>query len=371
MLAPLLLCAALARATSPPEEVDHVALAALLIRDGHWDRASDALARVDTERSGVDLSRYHLLRGLVLLREERFAQAALALQAALDAGHADPGLRLPLARALLGDGRPTEALTALEPVEDRAEAWRLRARAHEDLADSRAAYAALQQGVARFPEEEELGLERILFLVRHGLYQAAREEGIAWVAGRKVRVEASLAIAEALRRSGEHDQALELLEDARLRHPERVEVHTQLAGTWLDAGHPLACGQILQVATELDPELAVQAAECFRLAGRIDRALYLNQRAVDPVDKARQRLGLLVEREDFDQAIALRPRLERLGLLDEDPVAYALAYSAYAVGDLDTAETLIQGIHEPSIFRSATQLRTAMLACREEPWTCR
>ena len=52
LLLALLLALASAEAgkkASTAEEVDHVALAALLIRDGNWDRAADALTEVDLE----------------------------------------------------------------------------------------------------------------------------------------------------------------------------------------------------------------------------------------------------------------------------------------------------------------------------------
>ena len=50
-------------ADAPVEEVDLVAVAAVLVRDGHLDRAAGVLAEVDPTAEGVDLVRYHLLRG--------------------------------------------------------------------------------------------------------------------------------------------------------------------------------------------------------------------------------------------------------------------------------------------------------------------
>jgi tetratricopeptide (TPR) repeat protein len=371
LLALLLAAAPALGQDAAPDEVDHVALAALLVRDGHWDRAADALAAVDVEDEGVDLPRYHLLRGLVALHGERYAEAASALQAAIDAGNEDVGLRIPLARALLGDGRPAEALAALDGTDALPGGWLVRARAHEAMDAPDAAFAALDAGATRFPDDADLALQRILLLVRVGLYQQARDDGMAWLSREDARVEASLAIAEALRQSGDTGRAIEMLEDANLRFPEDPQVLGQLAGTWLADGHALACAQVLMQAVELDPEYAPEAAECYRRAGDLPLALYMNGRVIDPVEKTRQRLGLLLEAGDVDLALSLVPRLSRLGLLDDDSVRYALAYASYSAGALDGAEAWLSGIADPEVFRVATQLRTALTACREEPWTCR
>jgi len=52
---------------------DRLALAALLIRDRHFERAEAVLGQVDPQQEGLDLARLHTLRGLVALARRRLA----------------------------------------------------------------------------------------------------------------------------------------------------------------------------------------------------------------------------------------------------------------------------------------------------------
>lgn len=160
--------------------------------------------------------------------------------------------------------------------------------------------------------------------------------------------------------------AIATLEEARLRFPEHTDLSRQLAQAWLEAAHPLAAGLVLQAAAERDPSLRVEAAECFRRAGQPARARAQNEQVPDPVARARQRLGLLLEQGQYERAAALGPRLERLGLLKEDEVAYGLAYAHFRAGSPGPAEQALRHIDDPSVFRRATALREALAACAEE-----
>ena len=74
----------------------------------------------------------------------------------------------------------------------------------------------------------------------------------------------------------------------------------------------------------------------------------MNGEVADPVAKARQRLGLLLEAESWDRAVALEDRLVRLGLADDDGVGYGLGYAWFRIGDLARAERWLQGIPTPT-----------------------
>ena len=114
----------------------------------------------------------------------------------------------------------------------------------------------------------------------------------------------------------------------------------------------------------------MDAAELFKKGGRPVQALYLNADVPDQKAKVRQRLGLLVELERFEEAAALAPRLERLGLTDEDAVTYALAYALFQVGKFDSAERYLKQIRSPELFGNAMELRRSMERCRALGWEC-
>lgn len=354
---------------------DHVGLAALLIRDGHWDRASAVLLDIDPNSEDLDLARLHTLSGMVALHSQRFGPAVEAFEQAIEAGGVDPMLQLQLAQARLGADDFRGALDAVQAASALADTlpalWLLRSRAHWGLGEHDAGYAALMEGIVRFPERGDLVQHQVLLLIELGLFRDAVDVGRGYLAGEAVDASAYVLLAEALRQAGQRREAIELLEAARLRYPGERDVLVQLAGTWLAHGVPSAAGVLLQEATELDPALAVESAECFRQAGDLDRALYMNGLVVDAEAKVRQRLGLLVESERFDQALALEARLARHGLDDDSSVAYALAYVRFMTGDATKAEAWLTKITDRKVFEAATQLRTVMAACEEEPWTCR
>ena len=355
----------LARAGEPPDDVDELALAALLVQDGHWDRAAELLNTVDPSEEGLDLARYHTLRGLVAMQAGDAPAAQASLEKAIAAGNTDPYLRLVLAQALLAQQQNTAALAALEqggePVNALPEAWLLRARAQEPFA----AWDSLEQGQARFPDHAGIAQQRLLLLVQLGLFQEARAQGQALLLTQGEDPRAWMLMAEALRRGGDVQGAIALLEEARMRFPSDPELPLSLAQAWLATDRPLSAALILQAAAESQPQLMVEAAECFRRAGQLDRALRLNERVPEGPAKARQRLGLLLEQEEFERAAALAPRLSRLGLLDEDEVAYGLAYAHFRAGQLDAAEATLRKIQDPAVFRRATALRQAMAACAQ------
>jgi predicted Zn-dependent protease len=317
------------------DDVDHVDLAALMIGDGHWDRARSALEQVDVSDPELDAARYWTLLGLVELHDQDHPAAAVALQSAIDAGATDPRLHSHLARAL-----------ASGPEADLIAAWRV-----------------LDAAQAQFPDETLYDEQRILILVELGLTQAARDLGTQVQADRGLSVESQMAIASAMQRSGRPDQAILVLEAARLQQPDHPDVPLHLARMYLAEDMPLAAGQILQIATTGNPALALEAAECFRRAGLVDRALMVNGDVPDPVAKSRQRLGLLLEAQAWERAIALQPRLDRLGLLSEDEVLYGLAYAWFQVGEVGPANELLKQIQDPAVFERATSLRAAMDVC--------
>jgi tetratricopeptide (TPR) repeat protein len=360
------------RRSAEPE--DRVALAGLLVRDGDWERAAEVLAEVDLSQKGLDLARYWTLRGLVELHDKRAANAASSFgQALAVATSGKELLEMHLARAQLAAEKPAEALAALDRTGETGAAlpgtWLLRAEAHVALQQYDQAWAALESGATRFPDQPDLRRQQVFLLVRLGLYREARERGEALLARPDTDADDAIAIAEALRRGGESSEALTILEAALLERGDDRDLLVQAARTSLDAEQARNAGRFLERAAVLEPELALEAAEAYRRGGDLEAALRLNGEVVDPVTKARQRLGLLLEAESWERATALEDRLERLGLSDDDGVAYGLAYAWFRLGDLERAERWLKGVDDPEAFRRATELRQVMAAC-DPTWGC-
>ena len=62
----------------------------------------------------------------------------------------------------------------------------------------------------------------------------------------------------------------------------------------------------------------------------------------------------------------MKPRMQRLGLLNDDAVKYGMAYCFFNVSDPVQAEALLETITDKKIFQQAIALREAMAACEHD-----
>jgi thioredoxin-like negative regulator of GroEL len=361
------------------QDDDPLALASLLLSNGSWDRAQSVLQDIDPEQRGLDTVRYHSLSGLVALQQRSYPSASAHFEAAIAATHAaeeapDPTLFLYLSRAQLLGGEPAAALRTLdaggEPVNAIPSSYLIRARAHRDVGDLAGAFDAYSTGAARFPLQRDFPRQQILLLVEMGLTQEASARAAGLLEEADASAEDALTVAEALRKTGAVARAATILEAARLRFPEEPEILVQQAVVAMTADQPLTAARFLQVAAEFDSEYALKSAELYRQANQLESALYMNAQVTEPVEKVRQRFGLLLSAESYERAVVLGPRLQRLNLTSEDDVAYGLAYALFMTGDLEQAEALLTGIGDPELFTKATALRQAMARCKESPESC-
>lgn len=354
--------------------VDRVALARVLLRDGLPERALHVLDAPPEDGEVVDAAEFHRVRGLVATELRRFPEAARAFEAAIQHGEKTPPTYFALANALLGAERHQEALKVLREappeLEQNPARFRLEANIHYLTKAPHAAFDAIERGLARFPEDEPLARQRLLLLLELGLYTEAIESSLQRFSGGQAGEKDCLALGEALLRAGRTERALALLEDGVLRWPASAGLRKLLAKGYVEAGAPGSAVKVLLPLTVEDAEAALLAAELYRRAGRPKEALHMNAEVLDQSAKMRQRLSLLLDEERFDEASLLEARLDRMGLLADDQVVYALAYAAHYAGRPDQAERLLGRLTDPAWFEKGNAIRRAMDACRRDPALC-
>src|SRR5690606_28897619 len=120
-----------------------------------------------------------------------------------------------------------------------------------------------------------------------------------------------VAIAEALRRSKQLNEARLIMEHARLRFPSDTEASLLLASIYHDLGRPLTAAMLYELAAHGDGKYSFEAAELYKESGRLSRALSLNARILDPQKKLKQRLAILLQMERFEMLAAMEPSLSR------------------------------------------------------------
>ena len=361
--------------SQPEEPVEFLSLAAVLIGDGNYQRARNVLARVDTDGEDVDLARYHTLSGLVALNLDELPLAAGHFEDAIAAGQAEPVVWLYLAQAYFGQELYAQALDALDQAGDDAtrvpSVFLMRAQAHWQLGDYRAAWDWLQRGRGAFPDRAgDFARRQVFLLVDQGLYQEAADLGLDFLETGRASSQDAVAIGNALREADQHRQAAIVLEKARAADPDNPLVAKVLSHAYLDQGNTLAAADVMRVAAVHDPALVSDAAELYRRAGWLIQALSLNAQVIDQAKKLKQRLAIFVELQRFEQAAGMERDLERVGLLGDEDIRYALAYALFKAGDFDRAEAHLQKLTRGDLFRRATELRRAMEQCAEQPWRC-
>lgn len=355
-------------------EVNYLDLAALMLRDGNFDRAIATLDQVDINQEELDLQRYYTLRGLAHLRRNELELARDNLTSASQTEAPDSLVFIYLAQVnfQLEDYRATlDALDrAGEAVERLGSVYHMRAQCHWLLEEQVEALATLDQADELFPDDYSFTRRKVFYLVELGLFQRASELGKAYLEYSEAGLEDYVALGNAMRASGELDEAAAFLEQAQLRFPASVDVKKSLAHVYIDRGQLSAAADLIHSAALLDPKLMAEAAELYRRAGQIYRALTLNGQLRDQPEKFRQRMALLLELQNFEQAAAMETPLYRVGLLEDEDLRYALAYAQFKIGAFQEAEANLAQLTRPDLFRKAAELRRAIEDCSDNTWQC-
>jgi tetratricopeptide (TPR) repeat protein len=374
ILLTLLLGAGPVIAADDEDEVDFLALASLMLRDGNIDRAVVALDQYDTAAEEADLVRYYTLRGMAHMRRNELEPARDAFMQAVDSGEAEALVFVYLAQVnyQLEDYRAAiEALDRAGVVIERVPSvYHMKAQAYWLLEEPVMALATLDQAAQIFPEDLSFVRRKVFYLVDLGFFKEAVEQGKVYLTASEGSVEDYVALGSALRASGELDEAARFLEEAQLLFPNSPEVKKVLAHVYIEREEMSAAADLLYQAALLQPELLSEAAELYRRSGQTFRALTLNSQLIDQPEKYRQRLAIYLQLGNFEQAAAMEIPLRRVGMMEDEDLRYAIAYSLFKIGEFDEAELHLAQLTRPDLFRKAAELRSAIQDCLEDSWKC-
>ncbi len=356
------------------DEVNYLDLAALMLRDGKLDRAQSILERADPTEEGLDQLRYYTLSGILYLRLSKADLAAEKLQKAVEKRGAETIVYVYLAQARFQLKQYQDVLKALEqagPALDHvASTYHMRAQCYWFLKDYAMAMGTLDVADRIFPADTSFLKRKVFFLIELGLYQKAADLGHVYLERSEGRREDYAALGNAMRAAGETNEAIKLLEQGNLKYPNDIDIKKILAHSYLDRGQLNTAAELVYEASLLDPSLTGEAAELYRRAGRPHRAIMLNSRITDQKVKFRQRLALLLELRRFEQVVSMTDDLKRVGLIDDQDIRYALAYADFKLADFDQAETNLQKLTRPDLFRKAAEMRHTIQNCAKAPWQC-
>ncbi len=374
LLCMLLVANAEANTARPAANVNSLGLAALLISDGHYQRAEQVLGALDKAQIDANPARYHTLQGLLQLHQQQWQGAIDAFELARKAGAKQAAMAVYLAQAHYQLGHYRQTLAAIEQVGVAAAQYPglywLRAQAHWQLQQPVASFVALKTAATAWPEQARFVRQQVFYLMELGAYREAIKLGRSYLSQAEGEPKDYLALAVALHRAGQSKQAIAFLEAARLRFPLNAELATALAQIYYQQGKQNVAANLYARAAWLHPNLSHDAAEFQRRVGHLQHALSLNSRVEDPKQKLRQRVSLWLAMKHYGQIASAASALERVGLMDDQSVRYALAYSYVQTGQFAQARQHLNQLTESRLVRQASQLRQYMQQCQRQPLRC-
>jgi tetratricopeptide (TPR) repeat protein len=356
------------------DDIDHMGLAALLLKDGFSNRANDELNQVDTEDEALDKGRYFTLKGLVLTKLGEYEKANAFFEKALAFEETDKALYLYVAQNSYKLKDYRGALVAIgnagSIADEKASVIALKAECLWQLKSSDAALEVLAEGIKRFPAEWNFYKQRFNYLVSLRLYQSALEDAQVYLVNAKPTDKTVISLISALRNSGDTDKAIELAEQANLRFITSADITVILAHLYIDKDMLQAAAGLFDEASIEDDKYTKEAAEMMRRAHQFTLALYKNSQMLEAKEKLKQRVAIFIEFSAYERILASTQALYRSELIEDESIRYALAYSYYMVGKYEECEAELKFLTRPDLFNKATELRKNMQKCKDNHWEC-
>ncbi len=354
------------------EDIDYLGIAGVMIRDGNYERAINALDQVDLSSDNTDLIRYYTLKGLAELRLGKYEAAVRSFQEAVAQGQDDAVINVYLAQAYYQNQQYQQTLDTINRIKNLNQysaLYSIKAEAEWQSGKKAEAYNTLTRAISLFPSRTEFQRQRIFYLIELNLTQEAAQRSREYLNSLEDDPDAYVTIGEALRRGGAEDLAIRTLESARIRYPGNERVLLALAQAYLTNEMPRSAGKMVEEAAAYNNSLYHDAAEIFRRAKAYAKALYLNSQVIDPKKKSIQRFTLLVSMGRFEEALALEQRLIQNGAIEDDAIKYAIAYALFETRQLDRSRQYVNKIESSDYFRRASQLRRAIETLNSSDYT--
>lgn len=373
LLSSSLLCTAV-KAQTDDSEVNYLELASLMLKDNNTDRAESALSQVDQTAEDFDAQRFHVLTGLLQVRKGQHQAAIDAFVAAKKLGPVDSVIDVYLAQSAFSLEQYALTIEALDSAGDAVaripSVYHMRGQAHWLLKQHEVAMAVMDQASLIFPDDASFPRRKIFYLIELGLHSTAAELGLDYLARYRADANDYVGIGNALRASGQLIVALRFLERAKLQFPHHPDITKALAATYISNQSYHSAAQLVHELSLTEPTLLSEAAELYRRAGQRHMALTLNGLVEDQSQKMKQRLGLLIELENYEQAASMEQDIKRLRIDEDENILYAMAYALFKVGQYERAETYLSRISDTNLFQKAVEVRKIMSDCEAERWRC-
>ncbi len=394
-------------------EVDHIAVATLLIYDGKFEKAKDELALVDKKSDNFDAAKFYTVKGVLASKQDDHKRAIKNYKNAIEATKVKTfeapktfskekylfsiGSSEKKDKALEFDGEKVkkEKLEKLymylsqsyfkikdykntaksldlagDKGRERASLFTLRAECYWKVKQYSDAIDALNRGSKLFPENSTLQKQKFYYFADLGLYQAAIKSAKRYMKKTDADANEYITLAQLLIEAKQIDEAIKILEITKAKFEDSAKAKILLGHVYLKKEMKHTTAYMFKTAAYKDTIYLKDAVEMHRRIKDYPHAIYLNSQISDKVEMLKQKLALHIDRGEFAKVIGLLDALERYNMLKDDNIRYALAYSYYMSKEYDKAEQNLKKIRDDQLFKKATIIRTNIEKCRNDAMEC-
>ncbi|MEA3369840.1 MAG: tetratricopeptide repeat protein [Campylobacterota bacterium] len=413
LLLTLLLNLSLSAKESSDDEVDHLALATLMIYDAKYVKAHEELSMVDKKSPKYDGANFYTVVGVLASKEGKTQKAIEAYKKAIEAtktkefkapksiskekylfsiGGEDEKVKTPIFDA---EKKRQENISQLymyltqeyykikdykntvnslenagEKGRSRAGLYTLRAECYYKQGMHSETFLALNEGIKRFPEDHKLLKQKFYYFADLKLFQAAIEASKLYMEKVGASSTEYVTLAQMLIGANEIDSAIKLLEESKLKFPREAKIGILLGHMYLKKDMKNATAHLFEQSSYYDKQYLKDAVEMNRRAGNNLHALYLNTQNTDKVEKLKQKIAIYLNAGEYRKIIGLQKAMKRYKMLDDENLRYALAYSYYMSDDYESAEMHLKFISDSELFSKATVIRKNIEKCTNNPLEC-
>jgi tetratricopeptide (TPR) repeat protein len=367
------------------DEVDHLKLASMLVSNGHYARADAELSKVPKEQQKEDSIAFHTTRGLIELNAKQYLKAQKVFVKALKSVKTSRGLKgkdrkeklkalkLYMLQCSFGQKNYQSVVSQIEAnpgVLKKNLAWSLKVASLWNLGQKAKAWQTLNKAAIKFPKDTSFQLQKVNYLLELDLRNEALLEAKAAVNERDLSATDLLKLGGQFKARKQLDSALWFFEYGVLKYPSAELLTVELAHTYTLKGWNLAAANIFEKLALRKPKYYGDVSELYRQQGKLIRAEYFNGLVEDQQKKFRQRFSLALGQQNFARALSMQPTLSRLGLLEDQNLIYALAFTQYQMGSLNPAKQTLAKITDAKLFEKVVALQSTIKECEAKPWEC-